>query len=178
MPPVDARSRRVVYFPGSTIGNREPEEMTALLTRFRRIAGPDGAILVGIDLWKSPAMLLPAYDDAAGITARFNLNVLEHLNRVVGTDFDPIWFTHWAACDERRHRIEMQLVSLRAQRVHVGLHVVDFEPGEALVTEYCYKPTRKEFAAVTQAAGLEIAGDWTDPRRHFSVQYLECVDRR
>jgi dimethylhistidine N-methyltransferase len=176
MPPVDPRSRRVVYFPGSTIGNCEPEVMTALFERFRRIVGPDGAILVGIDLWKPPAMLIRAYDDAAGVTARFNLNILQHLNRAVGTDFNPVWFTHWAECDERRHRIEMQLVSVRAQRVHVGLHAVDFEPGEALVTEHCYKPTRKEFATVTHAAGLEVIGDWTDPRGLFSVQYLVPVD--
>jgi dimethylhistidine N-methyltransferase len=173
----DVHSRRVVYFPGSTIGNCEPQDMSALLARFREVVGPDGAILVGVDLWKSPAVLIPAYDDAAGVTARFNLNVLEHLNRVLGTDFDAAWFVHWVACDESRHRIEMQLISLRPQRVHVGLHVVEFEPGEALVTEYCYKPTRKEFAAVTHAAGLEVAGDWTDPRGLFSVQYLEPAGR-
>lgn len=166
------RARRVVFFPGSTIGNCTPEEATALLARFRRLVGPDGGILVGVDLYKSRDLLLPAYDDAAGVTALFNENLLHRLNADFAADFKPARFAHRAVWNEDHHRIEMHLVSRVSQRVNVGPHCFDFAAGESLVTEYSYKLTREEFAAVAGKAGLCVQEFWTDRGGLFSVQYL------
>jgi len=161
-----------VYFPGSTIGNCTPEEAASLLGGFRRLVGPDGGVLIGVDLYKSPEVLLPAYDDAAGVTAAFNENLLHRLNADFAADFRPARFCHRAVWNEVHHRIEMHLVSRVHQRVRVGPHTFDFAAGESTITEYSYKLTRAEFAAVAARAGLCVEEFWTDRDGLFSVQYL------
>ncbi len=163
--------RRVVYFPGSTIGNFDRHAAIRLLSRLRRTAR-GGALLIGVDMVKDPRVLLAAYDDAAGVTAAFNLNALEHLNRRLGTDFDPAGFRHRAVWNAVESRIEMHLVSRRRQLVTIGDEVVRFAEGEALVSEYSHKYAPGSFAALARAAGWRSERVWTDPRAWFSVQRL------
>jgi dimethylhistidine N-methyltransferase len=164
-------ARPVVYFPGSTIGNFDRREAVQLLARLRG-ATQDGAMLIGVDLAKDPRVLVPAYDDAAGVTAAFNLNALEHLNRELGTDFDPAGFRHRAVWNAIESRIEMHLVSQRHQCVTVGDEAVEFGEGEALVTEYSHKYTLRHFADLARAAGWRVERVWMDPQQWFSVQWL------
>lgn len=165
--------RRVVFFPGSTIGNCTPPETVSLLRRFRELVGADGGVLLGIDLCKPPAILVPAYNDSAGVTASFNLNLLYRLNRECGAHFIPERFSHQATWNEAQHRIEMRLISRRAQRVPFGPVSIRFEAGESILTEYSHKPTREEFAQLAKDAGFQVAGLWTDPRKLFAVHYLQ-----
>ena len=164
-------SHRVVYFPGSTIGNFDRREAVGLLARLRH-ATQNGAMLIGVDLAKDPRVLVPAYDDAAGVTAAFNLNALEHLNREVGTDFDPAGFRHRAVWNCFESRIEMHLVSLRCQQVTLGDEAIEFGEGEALVTEHSHKYTLEHFEGLAHAAGWRVERVWTDPQRWFSIQWL------
>ncbi|NGX17573.1 L-histidine N(alpha)-methyltransferase [Wenzhouxiangella sp. XN24] len=164
--------RNVAFFPGSTIGNF-PRSMAAdLLDATRREVGPGGAMLVGVDLEKDRATLERAYNDAAGVTAEFNLNLLVRLNRELGADFDVNGFRHEAVWDGAAGRIEMRLVSLRAQQVRIAGHPFRFEPGEVLVTEYSHKYSLAGFRALAEGAGFEVARVWTDPEQLFSVQLL------
>lgn len=165
-------SRRVVFFPGSTIGNCTPAEAVDLLAFFRRLAGPGGGILIGVDLYKSPDVLIPAYNDSQGVTALFNLNLLHRLNRDFSADFRPERFSHRAVWNEDEHRIEMRLISRTHQRVHVGPHAFDFAAGEYLTTEYSYKHTREDFARIAWQAGLAVREFWTDCSELFSLQFL------
>lgn len=165
-------ARRVVFFPGSTIGNFRPEDALTLLTRFAAVAGPGGGLLLGADLRKSPAVLEPAYDDSAGVTAAFNRNVLARINRELGGDFDPGAFRHRALWNDAESRVEMHLVSLRDQRVHVGGTAFDFRAGEPIVTEYSHKYTLAGMADMAEQAGFRVEQVWTDEREWFSVQYL------
>jgi dimethylhistidine N-methyltransferase len=169
-------ARRLVFFPGSTIGNCTPPEAVALLGRLRRLAGGAGALLVGVDLYKAKELLLPAYNDSAGVTAQFNLNVLHRLNRDFSADFRVERFSHRAVWNEAEHRIEMRLVSRADQQVHVGPHLFDFAAGEYLTTEYSYKHTTEEFARIAHDAGLAVQKVWTDCAGHFSLQYLRAAD--
>jgi dimethylhistidine N-methyltransferase len=162
---------RLIYFPGSTIGNFDRRESVQLLSHLRRIAR-GGAMLIGVDLVKDARVLVAAYDDAAGVTAAFNLNALEHLNRRLGTDFDPSGFRHRAVWNESESRIEMHLVSRHRQLVRVGDAFVSFAEDEPLVSEYSHKYTPQTFAAQARAAGWRIGQAWTDPRRWFTVQLL------
>jgi L-histidine Nalpha-methyltransferase len=168
-------SRIVVFFPGSTLGNFDPPEATRVLGLMRLAAGAGGGLLVGIDLAKDPALLERAYDDSAGITAAFNLNLLARLNRELAADFDLAAFRHEAVWKAAQSRIEMHLVSARAQTVHIAGERVEFAAGERLVTEHCHKYTAQSFARQAGAAGWVPRHSWTDPRRYFSVQYLETV---
>lgn len=165
-------ARRVVYFPGSTIGNFPALEASRLLKRLRSVVGPDGGVLVGFDLVKSREVLEAAYDDAAGVTARFNLNILAHVNRELGADFDLDAFEHRAPFDARTSRIEMYLVSRRAQSVRVDGHAFSFHSGEAILTEYSHKYTLDSFADLAASAGLVPERTWTDPDGLFCVQLL------
>jgi L-histidine Nalpha-methyltransferase len=168
-------SRVVVFFPGSTLGNFDAPQAIRLLELLRRAAGRRGGLLVGIDLAKDPAILERAYDDAAGVTAAFNMNLLVRLNRELAADFDIDCFRHeavWVAADSR---IEMHLVSACAQSVHVAGESVEFAAGERLVTEHCHKYTGSSFANQARAAGWTPRRSWSDPRGYFSVQYLETV---
>jgi dimethylhistidine N-methyltransferase len=152
--------RRLVYYPGSSIGNFPPDAATALLTRFRQLAGAEGQLLIGFDLKKDPALLHRAYNDAAGITAAFNLNLLERLNRELGADFDPARFRHYAFYNPVAGRIEMHLVSLAEQDVTVAGQNFHFALGETLHTEHSYKFQRDEFSAIATSACWQLAGEW------------------
>ncbi len=170
---VNAAQRRVVYFPGSTLGNFDQAQARELLQRMRQIIGRSGAVLIGIDLKKDPRVLERAYNDRAGVTAEFNVNALRHMNRELGTDFDLDAFEHLAVWVEDQSRIEMHLVSKRDQVVHVGDEDVKIEKGEHLTTEFCHKYTLESFADLAATAGLSVSRVWMDPARLFSVQLLE-----
>ncbi|MFU8820167.1 MAG: L-histidine N(alpha)-methyltransferase [Gammaproteobacteria bacterium] len=167
--------RNVAFFPGSTIGNF-PRGMAAdLLRTVRSDVGPGGAMLIGVDLEKDRALLERAYNDAAGVTAEFNLNLLVRLNRELGADFDLRAFRHEAVWDEAAGRIEMRLISTRAQTVHVAGHDFAFAPGEILVTEYSHKYSLEGFRSLAEANGFAVARVWTDPEALFSVQLLAAA---
>jgi L-histidine Nalpha-methyltransferase len=170
---VHSARRRVVYFPGSTLGNFAQEDARGLLQRMRHIIGGNGAVLIGIDLKKDPRILERAYNDRAGVTAEFNVNALRHLNRELGTDFDLDAFEHAAVWVEDQSRIEMHLVSKRDQVVHVGDESVNIEKGEHLTTEFCHKYTLESFADLAATAGLSVSRVWMDAAKLFSVQLLE-----
>jgi L-histidine N-alpha-methyltransferase len=170
---VFSASKRVVYFPGSTLGNFTREGAEALLNRMREMIGKSGAVLIGIDLRKDPNVLERAYDDSSGVTAEFNLNALRHINRELGSDFDLSAFEHYAAWVEDESRIEMHLVSKRDQTVHIAGENVKIKRGEHLRTEYCHKYTLEGFADLAAMAGLSVSRVWTDPEQKFSVQLLE-----
>jgi L-histidine Nalpha-methyltransferase len=161
-----------VFFPGSTIGNLERPEARSLLEVMRHEAGAGGALLIGVDLKKEPRIIRAAYNDTAGVTATFNLNVLRRLNTELGANFDLSSFRHEAVYDELRGRIEMRLVSHKAQRVRIAAHDIDFRAGEYLVTEYSHKYSLEEFTALAQSAGLVPEATWCDPDALFSVHYL------
>jgi L-histidine N-alpha-methyltransferase len=168
----DAR-RRVVYFPGSTLGNFAVEEAVGLLQRFAAIVGPDGALLLGLDRVKPAAILERAYDDDAGVTAEFNLNALRHLNRELGTRFDLSAFKHRACWVAEHERIEMHLVARRALSFEVGTETFRLDRGDYLLTEYSHKYTRESAAGLAAAAGLAVRRTWSDAREWFSVLLLE-----
>jgi dimethylhistidine N-methyltransferase len=165
--------KRVVYFPGSTLGNFDHAQARQLLTRMREMVGRNGAVLIGIDLRKDPRILERAYDDPAGVTAEFNLNALRHVNRELGADFDLNAFEHLAVWVENESRIEMHLVSKRDQVVRIGGEKVRFARGEHLRTEYCHKYTLEGFADLAATTSLAVSRVWTDPEQKFSVQLLE-----
>jgi dimethylhistidine N-methyltransferase len=167
-----APARIVFFFPGSTIGNFERDAAVRLLGQLREAAGRRGGLLVGVDLVKAPEVIERAYDDAAGVTAAFNLNLLAHLNRRFGADFDLAAFRHRAAWDPRHERIEMQLVSVRAQAVRFAGTTLRFEAGEPLRTEYCHKYRIADFGVLARSAGWSSVDVWTDAARLFSVHYL------
>jgi dimethylhistidine N-methyltransferase len=167
--------RRVAFFPGSTIGNFDPPETGALLRRVARLVGPGGGLLLGIDLRKDVAVLDRAYNDAAGVTAAFNRNLLVRINRELGADFDPDAFRHVALYNCERSRIEMHLVSSAAHWVRVGAAVFDFRAGESIHTENSYKYDVGEFAARAAACGLRLDETWTDTQNYFAVLYLSVA---
>ena len=166
-------SRVVVFFPGSTIGNFDPPEAIDLLRTMREIAGRDGGLLIGYDLVKDTDTLRRAYNDAAGVTAAFNLNVLARLNRELGANFELTAFRHEAVWLEWAHRIEMHLVSTCDQDVTIAGESLSFATSERLVTEHCHKYSPESFATLAAAAGWNAAQTWTDPMGYFNVQYLE-----
>jgi L-histidine Nalpha-methyltransferase len=175
--PVPSRTpvRRVVYFPGSTLGNFGPSQAQSLLTRISALCGPGGALLLGIDLKKDPHVLEPAYNDSKGVTAAFNLNLLARINRELGADFDPDGFRHHAPYNRRLGCIEMYLISRKAQSVHIGKEIFTFAEGEPILTERSYKYDLDEFRFWVPRCGLRVEKVWTDERGYFSVLYLEVV---
>lgn len=168
--------RRVVFFPGSTIGNFDPDEAIQLMRRIVHRCGPRGGLLVGVDLWKSSSILQPAYDDAAGVTAAFNLNLLARINRELDADFDLDQFEHRAVVNEARHRVEMHLVSRNLHRATVAGRTFSFAAGETICTEHSNKYTLAEFRDLARLAGLEVNRVWIDERRLFSVQYCRVAN--
>ena len=152
--------RRLVYYPGSSVGNFSPAEATVLLAQFRQMAGSEGQLLIGFDLKKDPVLLHRAYNDAAGVTADFNLNLLLRLNRELGADFDLDQFRHYAFYNPCVGRIEMHLASLAEQYVNVAGQTFTFAPGETLHTENSYKYRRDEFSAVAGKAGWHLTQEW------------------
>ncbi len=166
-----AVGRTAVYFPGSTVGNFHPEQARRFLQHVAEVAGAGGALLIGVDLRKDPRILETAYNDREGVTAAFNLNVLARINRELGAKFDLDAFRHHAFYNEDRGRIEMHLVSLGAQTVHVGDIAIAFREGETILTECSYKYDRDEFARLAGDAGWNVERVWTDAHGRFSVQY-------
>ncbi len=172
IPDLPQRARRVAFFPGSTIGNFHPTEAAAFLGRVRRTVGPDGALLLGVDRRKGRAVLEAAYDDAQGLTAEFNLNMLARLNRELGADFDLARFRHRAVWNDEASRMEMHLVSVGAQRVRVAGEPVAFEDGETIWTESSYKYDESRLDALVSAAGFAVERLWTDEHDRFWVAML------
>jgi dimethylhistidine N-methyltransferase len=164
--------RRAGFFPGSTIGNFTPEAATALLRRMRGALN-GGGLLIGVDLVKNPARLHAAYNDAAGVTAAFNKNLLVRANRELGADFDQDGFAHYAPYNPLAQRIEMYLVSTRRQRVTIGGEGFDFAAGEAVHTEDSHKYTIESFREMAVKAGFKPRAVWTDAERLFSIHWLE-----
>lgn len=173
LPGIKRETRRnVAYFPGSTIGNFEPEFARRFLSHIAESCSPRGALLIGVDLQKDREILEAAYNDDQGVTAEFNRNVLAHVNRELGADFDLERFAHRAFYNEEEGRIEMHLVSQTEQQVHLDGERILLEEGETICTEYSYKYTLEGFAELAEAAGFEVSRVWTDPDELFSVQYL------
>ena len=172
LPSLPDDTRRVAFFPGSTIGNLHPAEATAFLHRVRATVGPRGALILGVDRRKDASVLHAAYNDAAGVTAAFNLNMLARLNRELDADFDLSTFRHWATFNDAASRIEMHLESTVAQRVHVAETPIDFERGETILTECSYKYDLEFLEAVVRPAGFVIEKLWTDARDWFWVGFL------
>lgn len=168
----EIEGKRVAYFPGSTIGNFAVTDAIKLLSQMKRVAGPGGGILIGVDLRKEPEKLRAAYNDARGVTAAFNLNILDHINRELGADFDTNLFEHRAFFNADQSRVEMHLLSKADQVVTVGGREFRFAAGETILTEYSYKHTVETFRALAGTAGLVQSRVWTDPDELFSVQYL------
>jgi dimethylhistidine N-methyltransferase len=164
--------RNIVYFPGSTIGNFAHGEAHELLKVMHHEAGEDGALLIGVDLQKNPDIINRAYNDSGGVTAEFNLNMLRHLNRDFGADFDLDAYRHSAEYNEEEGRIEMRLVSDADQEFTVGDSSFSIDRNEAILTEYSHKYTLGGFASMAANAGFRVERVWTDDDRLFSVQYL------
>lgn len=165
--------KRVAFFPGSSIGNFEPHDAEVFLSGLTSMLGPEGgALLIGVDLKKCPILLNAAYNDAQGITAEFNLNLLRRMQRELGVQVDTSSFCHEAFYNEAQGRIEMYLISQRQQHIRLGNNVFHFEAGERLHTENSYKYSMEEFQSLAQRAGYEPAAVWTDERNLFSVHYL------
>jgi|HubBroStandDraft_6_1064221.scaffolds.fasta_scaffold45452_3 dimethylhistidine N-methyltransferase len=170
-----ATTHAAVYFPGSTIGNFLPGQATGLLRRITRLCGTGGGLLIGIDLKKDAATIEAAYNDRLGVTAEFNLNLLRRINRELGADFDLDQFFHQARYNDEFGRVEMYLVSRRAQAVTFGGETIEFEPGESICTEHSHKYTVGEFAAVAATAGLTLRREWTDKNRQFAVLHFAVL---
>lgn len=164
--------RRAMYFPGSTVGNFTPPEALEFLRGAARLLGPGGAVLVGVDLRKAKAMLDAAYDDAQGVTAEFNLNLLSRINRELGADFDLSRFRHQAFYDPVLGRIEMHLASAARQTVTIAGRHFEFGAGETIHTENSYKYSVEAFQALAVRAGLRPARVWTDTQTLFAVHAL------
>jgi dimethylhistidine N-methyltransferase len=167
--------KRVVFYPGSTIGNLEPDAAVNFLKRVKDTMGSDGGALIGVDLHKPSAILNAAYNDADGVTADFNLNVLSRINTLLDADFDPKTFAHRAFYDVRKQRIEMHLVSEQAQTVRCNGSAINFQQGETIHTESSYKYTLEGFAKLAGQAGLGLDHSWLDDASLFSVHYLSAA---
>lgn len=167
---------RVVFFPGSTIGNFERDEAGELLRTMRADAGDEGGLLIGVDLRKDPEVLERAYDDREGVTAAFNINLLERINRELEGSFDLDGFRHRAVWNEDESRVEMHLESLREQTVQVAGRDYAFAAGERIHTENSHKYTVDGFASLAAEAGFRKDRVWTDPAARFSV-HLYWADR-
>ncbi|MBF8152745.1 L-histidine N(alpha)-methyltransferase [Exiguobacterium sp. TBG-PICH-001] len=171
--PVEESQKRVIFFPGSTIGNFEPEEAMRFLRHSSRILETGDGFLIGVDLKKSVDLLERAYNDAAGVTAAFNLNMLTHLNQMLEGTFDVTRFEHHAFYNEEKGRIEMHLRSQLDQLVQVGDVTVPFKQGETIHTENSYKYSKEEFETLARQSGFHSVNCWIDDNERFSVHYLE-----
>lgn len=163
---------RAAFFPGSSVGNFEPLEAERFLRRVGDLLGPGGRLLIGVDLVKSQRVLETAYNDAGGVTAAFNLNLLAHINRALDADFDLAAFRHHAFFNAEHSRIEMHLLSTRDQQVRVADQTVGFREGESIHTESSYKYSIDHFRSLARRAGFEPEQVWTDPEPLFSVHCL------
>lgn len=175
LPEVPGVRRRVVYFPGSTIGNFSPPAARKLLSELRRVAGDGGGLLIGVDLKKDVEILKAAYNDKAGVTAEFNRNVLRRIRDELDVDVDPDQFEHLAFYNRAEGRVEMHLVSTRAQSFRLNGTTVSFKPGETIHTESSYKFDQRQLESLFEQTGWRRADAWTDQRDYFSVQYCEAA---
>ena len=171
-----AARRRLVFFPGSTIGNLAPDAAVDLLRRMSRLAGTGGLLVLGADATQDPSLLLPAYADAQGVTAAFNKNLLTRMNRELGADFDLDTFRHAARYDTRQWRMDMHLVSRRDQWVRVAGHRFHFDQGESIHTESSYKYGLLRVQAMARSAGWSQCQMWTDAFARFGVHVFERLD--
>ncbi len=176
--PAEAKAApaRIGFFPGSTIGNFEPHEAAAFLRNAARILGAGATLIIGADLIKPVDVLNAAYNDAAGVTAKFNRNLLVRINRELGGNFRLETFEHHAFYNRERHRIEMHLASLRRQKVRVANETIDFRAGETIHTENSYKYSVASLGALARGAGWQPAGVWTDAREYFSIQAFTLAE--
>ncbi len=172
LPDLIGDARRIGFFPGSTIGNLLPEEAVLFLRRARRLLRADGALILGVDLKKDPRRLHDAYNDRAGMTAQFTLNLLRRMNRELEANFDLSAFAHDASYNEAAGRIEIYFRSLRNQTVTVAGRRFHFSEGERVHTEYSYKYDEAGIAELARRGGFSIAASWTDPTRLFAVAFL------
>ncbi len=165
--------RTAFYYPGSTIGNFSPAQAGTFLEGLSQMAGPRGAMVIGVDLDKDPAILHSAYNDSRGVTAAFNRNLLRRINRECNADFDLDTFHHHAVYQPDEHRIEMRLISTCAQTVNFPTSCIEFDAGEYIVTEHSHKYTIEDFALLCEESGWRTRSLWTDNRGFFSIWYLE-----
>jgi L-histidine Nalpha-methyltransferase len=168
-------ARRVVYFPGSTIGNFSPTAAVSLLRKIGTLVRSGGGLLIGFDLDKDESIVWPAYNDAQGKSAAFNLNLLVRINRELGADFDIQAFSHRALYVRCEERMVMSLVSEREQAVRLNGRVFAFRAGEAIHTEDSYKYSLEHFGRLTSLAGFTVAQQWLDARHYFAIQYLMAL---
>ena len=177
LPAAAAGMAHTGFFPGSTIGNFEPHEAGAFLRHAGRMLGHRATLIIGVDLVKEVSILHAAYNDAAGLTAKFNLNLLARINRELDGDFDLKAFDHRAFFNSERHRIEMHLVSKTRQQVRAAGRAFDFAAGETIHTENSYKYTLDHFTTLARGAGWTPVAVWTDSGKNFSVHALAFQDR-
>ncbi len=170
-----SQARRVAFFPGSSVGNFEPEELATFLENTAHLLGPGGGLLIGVDLKKSATLLEPAYDDAAGVSAEFALNLLARLNREMAADFDLGQFRYRACYNGEAGRIEMALESCSDRTYRIAGETVHFAAGEKLRTENSYKFDIGEFQAIAARHGFRAERVWTDPQQWFSLHYLTVI---
>lgn len=173
--PDDITGTPVGFFPGSTIGNLSDEEIDQFLHAARRLLGPDSKFIIGLDLRKSPDILVPAYDDAQGVTAAFNMNLLTRINRDLGANFDLGAFQHEAIWNDDASRIEMHLRSQTAQTVKIGETEIAFHAGETIHTENSRKFDLTKFVTLASTTGWTLRKDWQDDRGFFAVLMLEAT---
>ncbi len=169
LPPLPERIPKSVYFPGSTIGNFELPAARRVLRRFAEVTRPGGRLLIGVDLQKDRRVIEAAYNDRQGVTAAFNRNLLDRINRELGADFHVADFAHEAHYDEAARRIEMRLRCRRSQTVHISGDDFHFESGEAIHTESSHKYSPLGFNALANAAGFKLRKSWFDDQRYFAV---------
>jgi len=168
-------AKACVFFPGSTLGNFSREHAIAFLKRVRDMVGDEGGMLIGLDLVKDASVLHAAYNDAKGLTAQFNLNILRHLNDRLSCGFDLEGFEHRAFYDPVEERIEMHLLSLRSQSILLGGETIHFREGETIRTEYSHKYRSDGFEEMVGQAGFKVDANWRDEQNYFSVQYLKAI---
>jgi dimethylhistidine N-methyltransferase len=166
---------RIGFFPGSTIGNFEPHEASSFLRNAANILGRGPTIIVGVDLIKSADVLNAAYNDAQGVTAQFNRNLLTRINRELGGTFQLSTFEHHAFYNRERHRIEMHLASLKRQKVRIAGETIEFRAGETIHTENSYKYSVESLAALARGVGWFPLAAWTDTRKFFSIQAFKLI---
>lgn len=172
--PDDSQGRPVGFFPGSTIGNLSDEDIVRFMASARDLLGDDSQFVIGVDLRKDGSILVPAYDDAAGVTAQFNLNLLARINRELGANFDLSAFDHRAVWNEAASRIEMHLVSQRPQQVQIGDRTFAFDAGETIHTENSRKFAIDSLTPLFEQTGWHLNKTWRDERHYFAVLLLSA----
>lgn len=173
--PLPQDSSRVAFFPGSTVGNFHPTEAAQFLARVARMVGKGGALVLGVDLVKDPSVLHAAYNDAAGVTAKFNLNALHHVNERTGAGFDVDAWQHYAFFNPMAARIEMHLICTKAQEIQLAGQTLRFERFDTIWTESSYKYTPHSMGELARAAGFSVETVWMDERKWFGVMLLRAM---